>query len=67
MQARLLLAVPGICQDKQRSIEEDLLCFGHADMVLFVLSGIACIPIESDNTLEINHFCILPAYAETWV
>ncbi len=61
MQPQLMAAVPDIFDDQQRIIEEDLLRFALANVVLIgSLAAIALIPIETFDLREINHLCILP-------
>ena len=59
VKAGFSLAMFHVRSKHQRHVEKDLLDFGLADLVLVVtFTGIACIPIEPFDLLEIDHECI---------
>jgi len=62
MEAGLLVAVPQVFQHQQRLVEEDLFGLGLRHAVLLVLAGVAVVPVEAGDPLEIDHPCILPSY-----
>ena len=50
-------AVADILADQQGIVEEDLLSFALADVVLFdALSRITFVPIEAFDLLQVDHF-----------
>ena len=48
--------------DEEPRIEENLFSFALGNPVPLVLPGIALVPVEPDNTSEIDHGCILLSY-----
>ena len=45
-----------VFQQKQRSVEEQLLGFSHGYAMFFVLARVAAVPVEPRNLAQVNHF-----------
>ena len=53
------LGVPVICNHQQPQIEQYLLRLGLGNAMPLVLADVTGIPVESLDTFNINHECIL--------
>ena len=56
MKPGFMKAMAAIFDDQQRVVEEDLLCFGLANVMLFcALSAVAFIPVKAFDPQKIQH------------